>query len=327
MRQLDATIETFPIRGVFAIARGSRTVSTVVLARVWQHDVAGRGECVPYRHYGETPESVLVQLEGVRTDIERGAGREDLLRLLPAGAARNAADAALWDLEARLGGEPAWRLAGLDRSPETRTVRTLSLDTPEAMASEAARVRGFGTLKLKLDGRDDIARVEAVKAAAPCCVLLVDANESWDPADLESRLHALADLGVAMVEQPVKPDDDGLLERIERPLPVGADESFHTEADLDRVARRYDVVNLKLDKTGGLTAALAIRRAAEARGLGIMVGCMVGTSLSMAPALVLAHGARFVDLDGPYLLARDREPALRLEPDGRMGWSAELWGG
>jgi L-alanine-DL-glutamate epimerase-like enolase superfamily enzyme len=327
LRHLETAVETFPIRGVFAIARGSRTVSTVVVARIAQDGVSGQGECVPCRHYGETPESVLAQIESARGALERGADRAELLRLLPAGAARNATDAALWDLEARLAGQPAWQLAGLDRPPQTRTVRTLSLDTPEAMAARAAEVRGFGALKLKLDGRGDVARVEAVKAAAPECTLLVDANESWSPADLAARLLQLAGLGVALVEQPVKPADDAVLEGIARPLPVGADESFHTEADLDRVARRYDVVNLKLDKTGGLTAALAIRRAAETRGLDIMVGCMVGTSLSMAPGLVLAQGARFVDLDGPYLLERDRPPGLRLAPDGTMGWCGELWGG
>jgi L-alanine-DL-glutamate epimerase-like enolase superfamily enzyme len=312
---------------VFAIARGSRTVSTVVHARVAHGDAVGQGECVPYRHYGETPETVLGQIESVRAAIEGGADRVELLGLLPAGAARNALDAALWDLEARLAGQPAWRLAGLDREPATRTVRTLSLDTAEAMAAEAEKVSAFGTLKLKLDGRDDQARVRAVRAAAPECTLVVDANESWRPGDLARRLGELAALGVALVEQPVRPADDELLERIERPVPVCADESFHTEADLGRVARRYDFVNLKLDKTGGLTAALAIRRAAEERGLGIMVGCMVGTSLSMAPALVLAQGVRLVDLDGPYLLERDREPGLRLSPDGRIGWNGELWGG
>jgi L-alanine-DL-glutamate epimerase-like enolase superfamily enzyme len=326
VRRLLTSIETFPIRGSFVIARGARTTTTVVLAQVSEGGATGRGEGGPTRHYGESPEGVVAQIESVRGEIERGAGRESLLGLLPAGAARNALDAALWDLEARLTGRPAWRAAGLETPPATRSVRTLSLDSAEAMARQAEAVRAFGTLKLKLDGRGDLERVEAVRAAAPECRILVDANESWHPGDLEHRLDELARLGVALVEQPVRPADDEILERVVRPVPVCADESFRTEADLERAARRYDLVNLKLDKTGGLTAALALRRAAEARGLGIMVGCMVGTSLAMAPALILAQEARFVDLDGPYLLERDREPGLRLAPDGRIGWNGELWG-
>jgi len=206
-------------------------------------------------------------------------------------------------------------------------VRTLSLDQPEAMAAEASALRRFATLKLKLDGGPDAERVAAVRAAAPEATLIVDANEAWSPAIVEERLATLAALGVAMVEQPVAPAHDDLLREIEHPVPLCADEAFHTAADLDRVAARYDLVNLKLDKTGGLTYALDLRREAEARGLEAMVGCMVATSLSMAPALILAQGLRFVDLDGPYLLARDREPGLGLGDDGTIEWNGELWGG
>lgn len=327
MRKLEVVTLTFPIRGAFVIARGARTTTTVVVASIAEGDAVGRGEGGPTRHYGESPEGVVAQIAGVRREIERGASREALLGLLPAGAARNAVDAALWDLEARLSGVPVWRSAGLEEPPVARTVRTLSLDTSEAMAKQAREVRGFGVLKLKLDGGDDVARVDAVRAEAPDCQILVDANESWHRSDVERRLEQLALRGVSLVEQPVKPADDEVLEHVVRHVPVCADESFRTAADLDRAAQRYDVVNLKLDKTGGLTAALALRRAAEERGLGIMVGCMVGTSLSMAPGLVLAQGARFVDLDGPYLLERDSSPSLHLAADGTMRWNGELWGG
>ncbi|HVS63931.1 MAG TPA: N-acetyl-D-Glu racemase DgcA [Thermoanaerobaculia bacterium] len=329
--RLEVAIEIFPIRGRFAISRGSRTESRVVTVTIERDGVSGRGECVPYAHFGETPDGVVAAIESSRDWIEsaaaRGAERRELLDALPAGAARNAIDAALWDLEARSSGVPAWRAAGLEAPPTARTVRTLSLDDPETMGEQAAALRDFATLKLKLDGGPDAERVAAVREAAPGATLIVDANEAWAPELVEERLATLAGLGVAMVEQPVAPACDDLLRTIEHPVPLCADEAFHTAADLDRVAERYDMVNLKLDKTGGVTCALDLRREAEARGLEAMVGCMVGTSLSMAPALILAQGLRFVDLDGPYLLARDREPGLGLGADGRMTWNATLWGG
>jgi L-Ala-D/L-Glu epimerase len=325
--RLEVAVETFPIRGRFAIARGSRTESRVVAVTLERDGVLGRGECVPYAHFGETPESISATIGSLCADFEAGLDREALLERLPAGSARNAVDAALWDLEARVAGVPAWRAAGLDAPPRVRTVRTLSLDAPETMAKQAAELRAFATLKLKLDGGPDVERVAAVREAAPDATLIVDANEAWQPSQVEERVAALAGLGVAMIEQPVAPAADELLGKIEHPVPFCADEAFHTAADLDRVAERYDMVNFKLDKTGGLTYALGLRAQAEARGLEVMVGCMVGTSLSMAPALILAQGLRFVDLDGPYLLAVDREPGLELGSDGWMGWNGELWGG
>jgi L-alanine-DL-glutamate epimerase-like enolase superfamily enzyme len=324
---LAVAVEVFPIRGRFAIARGSRTETRVVAVRLERDGVGGRGECVPYSHFGETPQSVVAAIESAGDAVAAGVDRAGLLEALPAGSARNAIDAALWDLEARTSGTPAWRTAGLPAPPRARTVRTLSLDTAEAMAAQASGLRGFAILKLKLDGGPDVERVAAVRAAAPDATLIVDANEAWQPAQVEERVAALVDLGVAMIEQPVAPAEDALLGEIEHPVPFCADEAFHTAADLDRVAARYDMVNFKLDKTGGLTYALGLRRQAEERGLEVMAGCMVGTSLSMAPALILAQGLRYVDLDGPYLLAADRAPGLELGGDGWMEWNGALWGG
>lgn len=331
MAELHVARERFAVRGVFTIARGSRThaeVLTVCLQTEGGH--LGRGECVPYGHYGETLDSVTAQIECLRADLESGLGRDELELALPAGAARNAVDCALWDLELKNS------RSNRNAEPQTsvqpiRTMRTLSLAAPDVMAAEAERVAAhFATLKLKLggegDGSIDEQRVEAVHAAAPACRLVVDANESWPAPEAERRAQRMAERGVALVEQPVPAADDEILATFEHPLALCADESFHTAADLDRVAGRYDVVNLKLDKTGGLTHALKARDAAEAEGLGIMVGCMLGTSLAMAPALHLAQGIDWVDLDGPYLLAEDRAPGLELSDDGWIGPNRDCWG-
>ena len=333
MPTLSIERERFAVRGVFTISRGSRTHAEVLTVRLDAGDGhVGRGECVPYAHYGETMDSVTEQIESLRGDLVRGLTREQLEDSLPAGAARNAVDCALWDLELKGAGnrrESAQPAAGSLRS--VRTMRTLSLAPPDVMAAEAERVANlFETLKLKLggegDGSLDEHRVEAVHTAAPRCRLVVDANESWPATEAERRARRMAERGVALVEQPVPADDDEVLATFEHPLALCADESFHTASDVDRVATRYDVVNLKLDKTGGLTHALRARHDAEAAGLGIMVGCMLGTSLAMAPALHLAQAAEWVDLDGPYLLAEDRDPGLRLTEDGFMEPNALLWG-
>ena len=329
--RLHVARDRFAVRGVFTIARGSRTHAEVLTVSIegGNGDV-GRGECVPYSRYGETLDSVAAQIESLREELDSGLGRDELERALPAGAARNAVDCALWDLElksSRSNGNPG------PQGPvqPIRTMRTLSLASPDVMAAEAERVAAhFATLKLKLggegDGSIDEQRVEAVHTAAPGCRLVVDANESWPATEAERRAQRMAERGVALVEQPVPAADDEILATFEHPLALCADESFHTAADLDRVAARYDVVNLKLDKTGGLTHALKARDAAEARGLGIMVGCMLGTSLAMAPALHLAQGIDWVDLDGPYLLAEDRTPGLELTDDGWIGPNRECWG-
>ncbi len=327
MRQLKAIAERFPIRGQFAIARGARTESHVVTATIVADGLQGRGECVPYARYGESIESVLAQIEGVRDAVQAGAGRLELASLLPAGAARNALDCALWDMQAKRTGRRAWELAGLPSPPVLTTAYTLSLDSPDAMAAAAAAQAARPLLKVKLAGDAmDRERVANIRAAAPMAKLIVDANEGASPDTVQALCQAMADLGVAMVEQPVPAGQDQVLATFEHPLPICADEAFHTRADLGQIAERYDLVNIKLDKTGGLTEALAVLEDAERLGLDVMVGCMLGSSLAMAPATLVAARASIVDLDGPLLLAKDREPALTYEGSLLHPPPAALWG-
>ncbi|MFN3522209.1 MAG: N-acetyl-D-Glu racemase DgcA [Phenylobacterium sp.] len=302
--------ERWPIAGAFKIARGAKTEAHVVVAEISEKGARGRGEAVPYARYGETVDGVLRQIEGVRTAMEAGVSREQLQGLLPAGAARNALDCALWDLEAKLAGEPAWRLAGRPRLDPVKTCYTISLGAPEEMAEAARAAARRPMLKLKIGGPGDLDRVAAVRGAAPKTRLVVDANEALSFSDLERLAPEFARLDVKLIEQPLKAGEDEALEGFESPVMLCADESLHTRAELDACARRYGCVNIKLDKAGGLTEALALADAARARGLEIMAGCMVATSLAMAPAMIMAQGAAFVDLDGPLLLARDRTPGL-----------------
>lgn len=326
-RRLAVSVEHFPIAGRFVIARGAKTEAVVVVATVTQDGQIGRGECVPYARYGETVEGVAAALAAMAPAIAAGLDRHALQDAMPAGAARNALDCALWDLDAKAAGIPATTLAGLARVPPAITAYTLSLDTPEAMAAAARAQAERPILKIKLGGaEEDEARLAAVRAAAPDAALIVDANEGWRPQDLPQRLDLCARMGVALVEQPLPAADDAALAAIARPVPVCADESLHTRTDLARLATRYDAVNIKLDKTGGLTESLALAREAQELGLGIMVGCMVATSLAMAPAMLLTPFARFVDLDGPLLLARDREPGLTYEGSRVFPPSPALWG-
>lgn len=326
MRRLTVRRERFPMRGVFTISRGSRTESEVVVAEIAAEGVSGRGECVPYARYGESVESVMTQIEAQAPALAAGLGRRELEQALPAGAARNALDCALWDLEAKEKRVPVWRLAGIPEPKPVVTAYTLSLASAAMMGEAAAANAERPLLKIKLGGEGDIARVEAVRAGAPRARLIVDANEAWTPEMLPEYLPALARLGVALVEQPLPAGRDEALARLAHAVPIAADESCHTSADVEALVGRYDVVNVKLDKTGGLSEALRLVRAAEALKLGIMVGCMVGTSLAMAPALMIAGMAAFVDLDGPLLLARDRDHGLVYE-DGRVHPPVrELWG-
>ena len=325
-RSLAAAVERWPLAGAFVISRGTKTEAEVVVAELTQGGVRGRGECTPYARYGETPASVLAQIDEVRAAVEGGCGRDELQGLMAPGAARNAVDCALWDLEAKLTGERAFVRAGRARLDPVKTAYTISLGPPGRMAEAAALAARRPMLKLKLGARGDIERVRAVRAAAPRTRLIVDANEAWDFAMLRALAPELAGLDVKLIEQPLKAGEDAVLEGYDSPVPLCADESLHSRAELGDCARRYGCINIKLDKAGGLTEALAL--AAEARGLGlkIMIGSMVATSLSMAPALILAQGADFVDLDGPLLLARDREPGLSylgsmIEPP-----RPELWG-
>jgi L-alanine-DL-glutamate epimerase-like enolase superfamily enzyme len=309
-RRLAARHESWPVRGSFTISRGAVTAVELVVVEIAAEGATGRGECRPYPRYGESVEATLALIEGARDLIETGGGRDALMATLPAGAARNALDAALWDLEAKRAGEPAWRLAGLPEPRPLEVSYTLSLEPPEAMAEAARAAAGRPILKLKLGGEGDLERVAAVRAAAPDARLIVDANEAWTPEIYRATAPALAGLGVELIEQPFPADRDAWLDGLERPVPLCADESCHDAASLAALAGRYDVVNLKLDKTGGLTEALKAAMLAEELGLGLMVGCMVATSLAMAPAVLLAQLGRWCDLDGPLLLARDRDPGL-----------------
>ena len=320
--QVSVTADTFRLAEVFTISRGSRTEAKVLTVTVEKDGIIGRGECVPYARYGESLESVTAQIEGLALPFDRVG----LQGLLPAGAARNALDCALWDWEAKRVGRRVWRMAGLPAPGPLVTAFTLSLDTPENMEAAARRHAHRPLLKIKLGTADDMARLEAVRRGAPRPKIIVDANEGWTADVYRDLAPHLVRLGVALVEQPLPAGGDDLLAEMERPLPVCADESCHDRHSLDDLAGKYDLVNIKLDKTGGLTEALALRSAAHSQGYGIMVGCMVGSSLAMAPAVLVAQGAGVVDLDGPLLLAEDRAHPLRYDDAGVHPSDAELWG-
>lgn len=321
--KIEVFRDVFRLAQVFTIARGSRTEAKVLSVRITVDGVTGQGECVPYARYGETLESVTAEIEGLKLPISRA----DLQRALPAGAARNAVDCALWDLEAKQAGVPVWQLAGLEAPKPEVTAYTLSLDSPEKMEKHAAENAYRPLLKTKLGGgEEDVARIEAVRRGAPEARIIVDANEGWTPELYRTLAPVLVKLGVEMVEQPLPAGDDAALAEISRVLPVCADESCHDRASLAALKGKYDIVNIKLDKTGGLTEALALRDAALAEGFGVMVGCMVGSSLAMAPAVLVAQGAAYTDLDGPLLLAEDRSPALTFDAAGVHPAKAALWG-
>ncbi|MEC9345337.1 MAG: N-acetyl-D-Glu racemase DgcA [Pseudomonadota bacterium] len=327
MRQLTFAREVWPIRGTFRISRGTKTTAEVLVVTLGQDGATGRGECVPYRRYGETFEKVEQQIAAAADAVRDGATRADLTGLMIAGAARNAVDCALWDLEAKLAGKPVHQLAGLAPPKALVTAFTVTLDEPEKMAEVAARQAHRPLLKLKLGTADgDIARAAAVRAAAPDSTLVVDANEGWQAAQLPELFRAFADLGVKMVEQPLPAGNDAALADVERLVPVCADESCHASDSVAGLKGRYDIVNIKLDKTGGLTEALILRDAARAAGFGVMVGCMVATSLAMAPALLVAQGADFVDVDGPLMLSEDRVPGLRFDGSTVHPAGPDLWG-
>ena len=325
-RALSARAERWPLVAAFVIARGAKTEAEVVVAEIVEGPHRGRGEAVPYGRYSESVASVLEQIEGVRPAIEAGMTRQDLQGFLAAGAARNALDCALWDLEAKRVGRRAWELAGRPRLDPVKTCFTISLGAPAEMAEAARANARRPMLKLKIGAADDLEAVAAVRAAAPKSRLIVDANEGLAFEDLAQVTAELARLDVKLLEQPLPASQDIQLEGFASPVPLCADESLHTRAELAACARRYSLVNVKLDKAGGLTEALALAAAAKAQGLGLMVGSMVGTSLGVAPALILAQDAQVADLDGPLLLAKDRAPGLAItgsliEPPG-----SELWG-
>ena len=325
-RALSVSVERWPIRGGFTISRGSKQEAVVVVATISDGAHQGRGECVSYARYGESVEGVVQAIEVCAPAIGQGLDRVGLQDLLSAGAARNAVDCALWDLEAKRSGRSVAELAGLAPLRAVETAFTISLASPEEMAARARDASRYPLLKLKLGGDGDEVRLVAVRQAVPNARLIADANEAWRTPNLERLLAAAKAAGIELIEQPLPAGDDALLEHVARLVPLCADESAHDRASLATIARRYDAVNIKLDKTGGLTEALATAAEARRLGLKIMVGCMVATSLAMAPALLLAQDADFVDLDGPLLLERDRVPGLSYSSGTIMPAPAALWG-
>jgi L-alanine-DL-glutamate epimerase-like enolase superfamily enzyme len=328
---LAVRVERWPIAGSFTISRGAKTEAVVVVAELNDGTHRGRGECVPYARYGETVEQVATAIEAMAADIARGLDRERLQTAMPGGAARNALDCAFWDLAAKRAGRPVHELVdkflGLGAPKPLTTAYTISLGTPEAMAQAAAKAADRALLKIKLGGGgDDGARISAVRRAAPTPELIVDANEGWTPDDLAMNLAACAQAGVTLIEQPLPADRDDALAGLARRVPICADESVHASASLSTLVGKYDAVNIKLDKTGGLTEALAMAQQAERLGFTLMVGCMVATSLAMAPAVLVAQRARVVDLDGPLLLARDRPDGLRYAGSLVHPATPALWG-
>src|SRR3974390_1916974 len=324
---LTVRIERWPLQRASTISRGSKTEAVVVVAELERDGHRGRGEALPIFRYGETPEGVAAAIEAMSAALRGGLDRIGLQTAMASGAARNALDCAFWDFAAKQAGHPAHELAALPAPRSVVTPYTVSLDKPEAMADAAAGAAGRPLLKVKLGGgRDDAERIAAVRRAAPRAELIVDANEGWSEHDLERNPAACAHAGVTLIEQPLPEGRDATLARIRRPIPVCADESVHERTSLDAISGKYDAINVKLDKAGGLTEALALAAAAERRGFDIMVGCMVATSLALAPALLVAQQARVVDLDGPLLLAQDRPHGLRYE--GSIVYPGEpvLWG-
>jgi L-alanine-DL-glutamate epimerase-like enolase superfamily enzyme len=331
---IEAKEEVWPLKEVFRISRGSRTETRVIVVTVKDGEHIGRGECVPIARYNQSCASVIEQIEPIKR--QKNLNRQSLQKILPAGAARNAVDCALWDLEAKRSGKRVWELANIPIVDQVETSFTISLDTPDKMAAAAKghlkSVREHdgtpGPLKLKLYGGDDadLARVKAVHAVAPNGGLIIDANESWSIDHYRNVVPALKDFGVELIEQPFPADRDEVLEALDHPVPVCADESCHTSADVSRLKNRYDILNVKLDKTGGLSEALRLVEAARANEFKLLIGCMVGTSLGMAPARIFATADDYVDLDGPLLLARDRESGLNYR-NGKIGMpNRELWG-
>jgi L-alanine-DL-glutamate epimerase-like enolase superfamily enzyme len=325
--RLAARIERWPVAGSFVISRGAKTEVDVVVATLAEGEWRGRGEATAIYYHGESAESVRDQILSVVDPICQGATRAELLSLLPRGAARNAVDAALWDLDSRRCGLPVWRLAGLEEPKPVTTAFTISLGEPEKMEADARAAAGkYPLLKLKLAGEGDLDRVAAVRRGASGARLVVDANEAWTGRDVAAEAASLLPFGVELIEQPVKAGEDHLLDNVISPIPLCADESCQDRSDLARCIGRYQAVNIKLDKAGGLTEALLLSREARAAGLKLMVGCMLSTSLGVAPAFLAAQGAEWVDLDGPLLLARDRPDGFTFDKGKMINAGAGLWG-
>ncbi|MFS2224265.1 N-acetyl-D-Glu racemase DgcA [Pantoea sp. B65] len=326
MTDIQISHESWPLQGVFTIARGSKTQADVVVVTLKAGETSGYGECVPYARYGESIESVMEQISALSSDIRNGLDRATLQECLPAGAARNAVDCAFWDLECKQSRQRIWQRLNLPAPQRLESAYTLSLDSPESMFRAAQNNADRPLLKLKLADKDDLARVAAVRKGAPAARLIVDANEGWDASLYLRLVPELAALGVVMIEQPLPAGQERILAELPHPIPICADESCHDSHSLAAIAGCYDMINIKLDKTGGLTEALRLRASAVAAGMQIMVGCMVSTSLSMAPAFIVAQGANVVDLDGPLLLQHDRSGGLRYNGSEIAAPDAALWG-
>jgi L-alanine-DL-glutamate epimerase-like enolase superfamily enzyme len=325
--EFAAEEQVWPLDRPFRISRGVRTEARVLVVTISEGDVVGRGEAVPSRRYGESVASAIAQLEPIFAKFSKGVDRPKIQKLLPAGAARNALDCALWDLEAKRSGKRVWELANIPVIDQVTTAFTISLDTPEKMTQNVRAHREAPILKLKLGGDDlDLARVESVRRSAPDARILIDANEAWSPSHYREIVPKLVRLGVALIEQPFPAKEDDALKLLDRPIPVCADESCHTTADLPRLKKLYQAINVKLDKTGGLTEALRLTEAARENGFKILFGCMVCTSLGIAPSRILARATDYVDLDGPLLVARDRSPGLCYDHGSVSLPSRELWG-
>lgn len=325
-RKLDATIESFPLTRAFNISRGAKSTADVITCTIADNGTVGRGECVPYKRYGETVEDVLGLIGAYGDAIAAGATRTELQSAMKPGAARNAIDCALWDLEAKISGQRAALSACSVPPRPVPTAMTISLGEPDDMADEARAHSARKLLKVKVGTPDDRARMHAVACAARGAEIILDANEGWDESNIREHLLLAAELHISLIEQPLPAGKDEILAHIPHPVPICADESVHTLEDLEALANRYDAINIKLDKTGGLTEALKMRDQARELGFGVMVGCMVGTSLAMAPAVLLGQDADWVDLDGPLLLARDRSPGLSYSGSLVSPPSQELWG-
>jgi L-alanine-DL-glutamate epimerase-like enolase superfamily enzyme len=324
--RLNAVVEHFPIRGAFVISRERRTIQTVVRVTLEDGPVHAQAECVPYKRYNETPEEVVKTILAQADAIANGLTRAELQTRLSAGAARNGLDCVLWDCEAKKTGKPVWQLANLPEPKPVTTMQTISLGTPDEMRAAAERLKDWPILKVKLGGDGDDERILAVFDGAPNAHLVADANEAWRETMYEKNLGACIDAKVALIEQPFPAGGDAILEKLPRPIPVCADESLHDRYNLAAIAKRYDAVNIKLDKAGGLTEALLLKQEAKKQGFKIFVGSMVATSLSIAPAVLLAQGADFVDLDPPLLLAQDRENALTFQGAMITPPKPALWG-
>jgi L-alanine-DL-glutamate epimerase-like enolase superfamily enzyme len=332
-RQLFAEHQSWPIAGDFKISRGTKSAAHVVYVEIEQSGKIGRGECLPYAHYGETPDSVIEQIKSVENKVNADMSRTELLSALEPGAARNALDCALWDLEAKQAGTPVWQLAHLAPPQPVTTAYSLSLGSPDEMRAAAAREAHRPLLKAKMGQGDtllELDRMSAIREGAPTSEIILDANEGWAEDQLGDIVSHAEKLKVTMIEQPLPAAEDSILEGFDCSVLLGADESFHAGEslgeNLGEISTKYDVVNIKLDKTGGLTQAMQTLAQARQVGLEIMIGCMVSTSMSMAPALLLAPSARFIDLDGALLLAKDRDPGLAYDGSTILPSPTELWG-